>query len=235
MRGMPLRDYYVVLNVSPAASSEEIKTAYRRLALQYHPDRNAGNVHTEALFKEINEAYRVLSNTNKRDDYNRLRSSQTAYTSQSSSGAKESSTHRTQQSSQRRQQTVTGKTILFQSNQLRNVVENANPFAINRDSLFAKVESILSDAHLHILLFENKRMINSQILHEILICCKPLPAHHFNRVTAKLYRLADKDAIMRNAVDQAIKLKKQDVFWQKSKFFWVLIVTLIICLLIYLM
>ena len=233
MRGMPLRDYYVVLNVQPQASPEEIKTAYRKLALQYHPDRNGGNTHTEVLFKEINEAYRVLSNQQKRDEYNRLRNSQTASASFTSS--RSGSTSYTQSSFQQKQQTITGKTILFYSNHLRNVVEKSNPFAVNKDSLFSRIQSILSDAHLHILLYENKRVINSQILHEVLICCKLLPADYFNQITAKLFRLAGNDAIMRNAVLQVIKQKKQDYFWQKYKFLWVLIVTLIICLFIYFM
>jgi curved DNA-binding protein CbpA len=232
MRGMPSRDYYVVLNVQPQASAAEIKISYRKLALKYHPDRNGGNSHTEALFKEINEAYSVLSNQQKREDYNRLRNTQaTSAGTNTTAGA-----HSNQSQNKYRQPPpVTGKTILFQSTHLRNVVEKSNPFAINADGLFVKIESILSDAHLHILLNENKRIVNSQVLHEILISCRPLPENYFNAITLRLYRLAGNDAIMRNAIQQAIKQKKQDYFWQKYKFWWVLIVTLIICFLIYFM
>ncbi len=229
MRAMPSRDYYVVLNVQPQATPEEIKIAYRKLALQYHPDRTGGDIHTEALFKEINEAYGVLSNQQKRDDYNRLRD---AYKGQATTNT--SYTSQTQKT-QHNRPPITGKTVLFQSTHLRNVVENANPFAINTDSLFAKIENILSDAHIHILLYENKRIITSRVLHEILISCRPLPQNYFNAITPRLYQLAGNDAIMRNSVQQAIKQKKQDYFWQKYKFWWVLIVTLIICLLIYFM
>lgn len=55
------RDYYEVLGVEKNASSEEIKKAYRRLARKYHPDVNGGDKEAEAKFKEINEAYEVLS------------------------------------------------------------------------------------------------------------------------------------------------------------------------------
>ena len=229
MRSMPARDYYVVLNVQPQASPEEIKLSYRKLALQYHPDRTGGNLQTEALFKEINEAYSVLSNQQKREDYNRLRISQ-----QTMASGYTFSTQSTYKSN-RTPPPVTGKTVLFQSTHLRGVVEKANPFAINTDSLFSKIQSILSDPHIHILLNENKRIITARVLHEILICCKPLPQNYFNTITPKLYRLAGYDAIMRNSVQQAIKQKKQDYFWQKYKFWWVLVVTLIICLLIYFM
>src|SRR5256712_13973419 len=60
------RDYYEVLGVGRSATSEELKRAYRKLALQHHPDRNGGNPQAEARFKEINEAYEGLSDQSKR-------------------------------------------------------------------------------------------------------------------------------------------------------------------------
>jgi curved DNA-binding protein len=65
------RDYYEVLGVSRNATEEEIKKAYRRLARQYHPDRNPGDKQAEARFKEIQDAYEVLSDKNKRQQYDR--------------------------------------------------------------------------------------------------------------------------------------------------------------------
>ena len=62
-------DYYEVLGVSKTASDEEIKKAYRAKALQYHPDKNQGNAAAEEMFKKINEAYSVLSDSKKRTDY----------------------------------------------------------------------------------------------------------------------------------------------------------------------
>jgi curved DNA-binding protein len=66
---MPGKDYYKILGVSKAASAEEIKKAYRRLAMKYHPDRNNNNKDAETRFKDISEAYAVLSNKEKRKQY----------------------------------------------------------------------------------------------------------------------------------------------------------------------
>ena len=63
------RDYYDILEVQRGASAEEIKRSYRKLAMQYHPDRNPGNATADAQFRELNEAYGVLSDPGKRNQY----------------------------------------------------------------------------------------------------------------------------------------------------------------------
>src|SRR5437868_3640566 len=66
------RDLYEVLGVQKAASEDDIKKAHRKLARQYHPDRNPGDKQAEARFKEVQEAYDVLSDKTKRAQYDRF-------------------------------------------------------------------------------------------------------------------------------------------------------------------
>lgn len=72
MRGSPTRDPYDVLGVDRQASSAEIKSAYRRLAMRYHPDRNPGDTAAEERFKELSLAYAVLGDEDKRAHYDRF-------------------------------------------------------------------------------------------------------------------------------------------------------------------
>ena len=67
-----MSDYYGLLGVDRSADAAQIKSAYRKLALKYHPDRNPGDGEAEEKFKQINEAYAVLSDENKRARYDRF-------------------------------------------------------------------------------------------------------------------------------------------------------------------
>ncbi|KAB2831833.1 MAG: DnaJ domain-containing protein, partial [Caedimonadaceae bacterium] len=69
---MAKRDYYEVLGVPKDASADDMKKAYRKLAMKYHPDRNQGDKSAEHKFKELNEAYEVLKDDQKRSAYDRF-------------------------------------------------------------------------------------------------------------------------------------------------------------------
>lgn len=69
---MSKRDYYEILGVERGADDQAIKSAYRKLAMKYHPDKNPGDKEAEATFKEINEAYEILSDSEKRQRYDQF-------------------------------------------------------------------------------------------------------------------------------------------------------------------
>ena len=83
---MEYKDYYKILGVDKDATSEEIKKAYRKLAMKYHPDRNPGNKAAEEKFKEITEANEVLSDPDKRKKYDQLGSNWKQYQNAGTNG-----------------------------------------------------------------------------------------------------------------------------------------------------
>ena len=92
MASTEFKDYYSILGVSKTASADEIKKQFRKLALKYHPDRNQGNKAAEAKFKELSEAYEVLSDTQKRSQYDNFgqywqQSDTTGYTNSNTSSS----------------------------------------------------------------------------------------------------------------------------------------------------
>ncbi len=76
---MDYKDYYQILGIARTAGADEIRSAYKKLALKYHPDRNPGNKQAEEKFKEMNEAYQVLSDPQKRARYDQLGSAYNSY------------------------------------------------------------------------------------------------------------------------------------------------------------
>ena len=72
MAATDFKDYYSILGVSKTANADDIKKSFRRLARKYHPDLNPGDKQAEARFKEVNEAYEVLSDSDKRKKYDQI-------------------------------------------------------------------------------------------------------------------------------------------------------------------
>src|SRR5579859_1788707 len=84
---MEYQDYYKILGVERSADEKAIRKAYRDLARKYHPDMNPGDKNAESKFKEINEAYEVLSDSDKRAKYDQLGSSYQQYARGGGSGS----------------------------------------------------------------------------------------------------------------------------------------------------
>lgn len=212
---MSSKDYYQLLGVKSNASTEEIKKSYRRLALKYHPDKNPGDLLAEAVFKEIAEAYDVLSDAKKREDYHYKR----FYTYNYKYAAA---------------QTATPQSILNDAIKLQKLVEKADPFRINRDALLFQLQQILSADNLSLLLEKKQARINKAIVETILIVCKPLQYTYSEIIAEQLCILAVGNDNLEKKISEFLNNQRKKDTWRRYKVVAALLVAIILCLIIFL-
>ena len=169
-----MKDYYKILGVKRDASQDEIKKAYRQLALQHHPDKNDGNKASEERFKEISESYIILGDAPKRNAYD---------FAQDNKGH-----HSERNAATPGQATPTMYLTLFK--RVKNKVLNAGGH-INEYRLFTVLDELLSDETINILL--NDIVTNNMILDEIVVTGIFLNDESRLSIHAKLLKLADGD------------------------------------------
>jgi molecular chaperone DnaJ len=215
---MSLKDYYKILEVTPTASQADIKKSYRRLALKYHPDKNFGNQLYEAKFKEILEAYHILSDVTKRNDYNHRRN----YTSHSSSQAKKKTHTET-----------TPQTILSQTIDFRRKIAVLDPDRMNKIALFQQIQHLLSHQNIQMLQQHNDSKMNKRIVEEILFCSRNLPFVHVEKICFQLTALAGTDNKLYHRIYSFSKEIRLKSYWNKYKLIAAIIVSIILCLIMY--
>ena len=171
-----MKDYYKILGVERDASQDEIKKAYRQLALQHHPDKNDGDKASEERFKEISESYIILGDAPKRNAYD---------------FAQDNKGHHSERNvGTPGQATPTMFLTLFK--RVKNKVLNAGGY-INEYRLFTVLDELLSDETINILLNANDIVTNNMILDEIVVTGIFLNDDSRLAIHAKLLKLADGD------------------------------------------
>ena len=217
---MSEKDYYKILEVSPAATSADIKKSYRRLALKYHPDKNFGNKLYEAKFKEIHEAYRVLSDLKQRQEYN-IRRNYNA----------DAGRRKTYQPPP----PATAYTILNQTIDFRKKIAVLDPYRMNKVALYQQIQHILSKHNIIILQQNNDAKLNTRIIEEILFCSRHLPFAHVERICLQLTALAGTDNALYRRIYGFLKEIRIKSYWEKYKLILALVVAVIICFIIYML
>jgi curved DNA-binding protein CbpA len=212
---MLLKDYYKILEVTPVASQQEIKKSFRRLALRYHPDKNGGNHLAEAWFKEVQEAYEVLSDPQQREEYHYKR----WYNRSVGEGFSETD--------------LTPDGILAECRKLKNYVVSMNIFQVDYDALSYHIRQLLSGSNINILHQFNQGGVNREISRSLLRAAEPLPHAYFQPITLLLAKLAGADETMLREINQAALQRKQRDYWHKYKWVVVVIITALICWLMY--
>lgn len=210
---MSSKDYYIILGVQPTASADDIKRSYRRLALKYHPDKNPGDIIAEATFREILEAYEILSDAKKREDYHYKRLYTYNYKYKETTRA-------------------TPQSILKEAVKLQQLVERADPFRINQDALLLQVAELINENNLSILEEEKQVSVNVQIMQVLLITCKPMHFQFYSQVHNKLMQIADENS--KTILTNFYKSKQKENNWNKYKIIGAILLALLMCLAIFL-
>jgi len=212
---MSSKDYYRLLGVKPSASDDEIRRAYRKLAFKYHPDKNPDDPVSEATFREIAEAYEILSDPKKREDYHYKRFY--TYTYKDSTGP-----------------TVTPESILNDAIKLQKLVEKADPFRMNRDALLFQVEQILSEENLLLLKNENQPNINYVIVEALLDACKPLHYVATIVISERLFLLAESNNAFEKKITDFLESQRKKDNWNRYKIALAVAAAILLCLIIFL-
>ncbi|AYD47575.1 J domain-containing protein [Arachidicoccus soli] len=209
---MELKNYYHILGVLPTASNFEIKLAYRKLAQLYHPDKNINDKIAENIFKEINEAYAVLSDKEKRQIYHQKHFVGTSLKSTSLF------------------ETVTASFIYEKLIAIRKSLEQIDPYRMNKHSLVFELRQLFSTVHLGILTKENNVPINNRIVEETLTITALLSIDDQKKIIALIENIPHERA---GKIISFLKKQQHISFWKKYEILFVLLFSLILCLLLY--
>ena len=215
---MNTKNYYHVLDIKPSATILDIRLSYRKLAFKYHPDKNYGDPIAEASFKEINEAYQVLSDSSKRNEYN-IKFFGNYFSNYSSQNAFF--------------QEIRIEKILADALKLRNLVQATNPFRLNQDALVFQLENILSAENVAKLVSENNESINQQIISALLKCLKPLYFSYLTNLIPLIKQISGHDLETIKAINQLVELKRKEAFWKKYQIAIAILSAIVMCLIIY--
>lgn len=206
------KNYYKTLGVKPNASASEIKSAYRSLALKYHPDKNRSDIIGSEVFLEISEAYEILSDYTKRSKYDIERKilRNTIFI-----------------------ENPTPEILINQAITLYKKVLQLDPYRINRESLSYRVDQIITLENLDVLCERKDAKLVLEFVTAMLTVLKPL---EFIQMEAYCLLLKDSFAYhaqVVNAINEFLKKHRNRYYWEKYKIVIAAIVAIIFCLIIF--
>ncbi len=203
---MAQKDYYQILNVHPTSTMLEIKKAYRKLALQYHPDTNDNDPLLEEKFREIKIAYEILSNAESRKKY-----------------------HNNVYFEIYIKEVTNINDILLKVSQLKNYVSNSNADKIDQILLLNYLLDLLSPSNVVIIQSSNNESIKNEIFESIISSTQILPYSLFIKVSAILEKIFSNEIA---TIQLISKQKKINEWWNNYKVLFAVIAALLFCLMI---
>ncbi len=212
---MQLKDHYKTLGVNPAAALPEIKKAYRKLAIKYHPDKNQGNELSEAQFKEVNEAYNILSDSRKRAKYDDERwlsgmGNKTSYAD-----------------------AVTPAWLKNVCVELNTSLKAMDTYRMSQKTLQEYILLILADSNLGVLQQEQDGLTNKAIVAELLRATARLELRYLNEITERLMIIAGTDDQVIKAITDYDHARRNQEKKDKAYPYIIIAVTLALCVFMY--
>lgn len=212
---MQNKNYYKILELTHSASQQDIKKAFRQLAMKYHPDKNADSKFAEAHFREIQEAYQVLSDPDRRSAYNQTRWYRQTMRRETTS------------------EIITPGTILKKCQDLNRYISALDTFRINQQALHQYIMHLLSEKNLSLLVESKQNLFNTSVIKELLKASGPLSYMYMKKVGDQLIRLAGSDYTVVDDIYKCLKERRMQSYWQQYQPLIILIITLVLCWLIY--
>jgi len=213
---MHLKDYYTILQVEPSATLPEIKKAYRKLALQHHPDKNQNDPYSSAQFTEIKEAYEVLTNPAKKEYYLQQR------WYEQSIGKRKT------------QDVITPVTILKQALELEKYVSTLDVFRMDKEGLKEYILGLLPNSTIEQLKNFNELETNRQIIITVIKAMNPLPQAFTGTIITQLEKLSAGDEVAIALLTAFSKKTAKKTHREKYSLIIIIVATIILCLLIWL-
>jgi curved DNA-binding protein CbpA len=213
---MALKDYYELLEIPPGATDLLIKKAFRKLAMRFHPDKNIGNPYAIHHFREIQEAYEVLSNPVTRNEYHQKR------WRYSDMGMNHYQNYQ-----------VTPELIEKEAEKIARYVINLDVFRMNYEALYQRLDQLLNENHLALLLEKQQEKVNQKIITTVLRASQPLPYQFLKDLPFRLVQLAGANNQLILQIHQNVSKKRKEYLWDKYKALVMIVIALSICVLIY--
>ena len=210
---MQSKNYYTILKLDPSATGDEIKKAYRQLAIKYHPDKNNGEEVAANHFREIQEAYQTLSDPHRRAAYNQKR------------------WYKTHALTKDHMEPLTAFTLFTKANELKLYIRKLHAADINRTSLLAYIRYLLNARSLAVLKQANDVTVNQQLVLAIMEVMEPLSAADKAIILVRLKSIADPETD--SLIDNKLKENGRMKLWEQYQVLLILVIALLLCLLIY--
>ena len=211
---MCMKDYYRILKVETSASQAEIKKAFRKLAHQFHPDKNKHDTSAAEQFAEIKEAYEVLTNPAKKEYYLQQRWYDQSIGKRKTQGI------------------ITPEAVLKQALELERYVSKLDVFRMDKEGLHDYLSNLLADTSIEKLNSFNDVATNEEIIKILLACLRPLPFQFILSLQKQLIKINVSPGCYKKISDWVAGREKIHTR-EKYNVWIILLVVVVLCLLIF--